>query len=865
MVGRDEIQCLIRSLEALPTLPGVAVSIMRIALQHDRTGEHLLRSMELDPSLAVRILKAANGSSYGREGTITSLDAAAQIMGTGPLRSIVLSCSVMDVFEDRTTPYGLDPAGLWLHSVSTAVYAQTLSRALASVDPREAFLAGLIHDIGKILLCIGLEEDYPGIVSAANTQRIELYQAEIDVLGYEHAQVGAWLLEHWNIPRLYQEVVLNHHRPLEAAFDQERHYLLSCVVAAAHHLSYRHSIGSGGDPLKAPLPPDLLERVPLSRQHIEQATKEVPLLVKKLTKQIDLKPVPLATYYSYLKHANRELGQINQDRESSHYALLQKEKELRGINTMGLALLGCTTTESAVKAIAEGLVTSFAFSRTLCTVYHHDHWEYRAEALREGQEWVCHTSLKKRSHLEEAVPEPESDLPWLHVDLTGKRGPLGYLKVRPGPHSDVPMGKIGLLLASYAKLASEALERIQAYQRIQRLSEDLVRALGRLDREKESVEIEKREKEAILAGLPIGLVLLSKEGIIGFSNPEAQRILRLEEVPGAPREIQRLFPDPELARTMESCLAAGTASTPRECSIPGADPLSMRTLRWFLVPLHKEARAATEVLFVLQDVTQEKELHRRTVESERMASIGELAAATAHNLRSPLGAAKGILELLLEHLSSGGLRVQWTGLAGGEADATDVLKDQLETVVRGVTKCFSVIDDLIDYSRIKGGAAETLRLYELLEGTEALIGDLLRERGIQIEKDLGSDQIFGRKTDLIQVFLSLYSNAYKAMPQGGVLSVKSRPCTTGTGQRPYTEILVSDTGHGIPPESLPRIFDPSFTTSQGAEGTGVGLSLARRILEDHQGTIDVESAIGDGTTFILRIPSAPEGYCAHHE
>lgn len=863
MVGRDEIQCLIRSLEALPTLPGVAVSIMRIALQHDRPGEHLLRSMELDQSLAVRILRAANGSSYGREGTITSLDAAAQIMGTRPLRSIVLSCSVMDVFEDRTAPYGLDPTGLWLHSVSTAVYAQTLSRPLASVDPKEAFLAGLLHDIGKILLCIGLEEDYPGVVSAAHKQGIDLHQAEFDSLGYDHAQVGAWLLEHWNIPRLYQEVVLNHHRPLEEAFDQERHYLLSCIVAAAHSFSYRHSIGSGGDPRKAPLPPDFLERLPLPREHIEQTTKEAPLLVKKLTKQIDLKPVPLATYYSYLKHANRELGQINQDRESSHYALLQKEKELRGINTVGLALLGCTTTESAVKAIAGGLVTSFAFSRTLCTVYHHDHWEYRAEALRDGQEWVCHTSLKKRSRMEEAIPEPEGDQPWLHVDLIGKRGPLGYLKVRPGPHSDVPMGKIGLLLASYAKLASEALERIQAYQRIQDLSEDLVRALGRLEREKESVETEKREKETILAGLPIGLVLLSKEGLVEFSNPEAQRLLDLDGASGAPKEIQRLFPDPELASTVQSCVRAGQASTPREYSIPGADPLSMRTFRWFLVPLTKEARSATELLFVLQDVTQEKELQRRTVESERMASIGELAAATAHNLRSPLGAAKGILELLLEQVSSGALRVQWAG-RGGEADAAGMLKDQLETVVRGVTKCFSVIDDLIDYSRIKGRAAETLRLHELLEGTEALIGDLLRDRGIRIEKDLESDQVFGRKADLIQVFLSLYSNAYKAMPQGGVLTVKSRPYATRRGERPYTEILVSDTGHGIPPESLPRIFDPSFTTSQGAEGTGVGLSLARRILEDHQGRIDVESAVGGGTTFILRIPSAPEGYCAHH-
>ncbi len=858
MVGKDEIKCLIRSLEALPTLPSVAVALMKIALDHSHFKEELLRCIEIDPSITTRILKVANEAIYGREGKVTTLREAVEAIGVRQLRTIVLSSSVMDVFQDRMAPYGSTVRNLWLHSLSTAVHAALFVPHSSSIDPQEAFVAGLIHDIGKLLLCVCLEDEYPKILTRARANNIALHHAELETLGFDHSEVGALVLEQWNLPEILRDVVCNHHRPVEMAFAQERHFVLACVVAVANRYSYEHAIGSGGDPEKASFPATLFERVPLLKERVEQNAKEAPFAVNKLTRLVELSPLPLSTYYSYLKHANRELGHINQDREQQHYVLVQKERELRGINQVGLALLACTTTESAVKVIAEGLVTSFSFSHTLCIVYHNDHWIYRAEAIREGTEWVCHSCLKKRSRVDEEALAPHTEAsPWLHVDLIGKEGPLGYLKVYPGAQCKVPISRLGLVLASYAKLASESLERIKAYQRIQGLSQDLMRAIARIDKEKALVELQKKQKETILAGLPIGLALVTTQRTVELCNPEFQRVLSIQSPIQGYVDLCQLFPDPELPKSMAAAFS-GATEPPREYSVPGPDPFWMKILRWFLVPIRTDAAPVSHVLFVVQDITEEKELQRRTAEAERMASIGELAAATSHNLRSPLGAAKGILELFLDEIDTGALRI--VRGTDDQHDVTAPYRDQLHTAIRGLTRCFSVIEDLIDYSRMRVPHAEVLRLTELLEGTDALIGELLRDRGIRVEKDIQFDTVFGRKADLIQVFLSLYSNAYKAMPQGGVLTVTSRPYRQRSKKdRSHVEILVSDTGHGMAPDVLSRIFDPTFTTAQGPEGTGIGLTLAKRIVEDHRGTIEVESVVGRGTTVVLRLPAAPEG------
>jgi len=240
-----------------------------------------------------------------------------------------------------------------------------------------------------------------------------------------------------------------------------------------------------------------------------------------------------------------------------------------------------------------------------------------------------------------------------------------------------------------------------------------------------------------------------------------------------------------------------------------------------------------------------------------MASIGELAAGTAHNLRSPLGAVKGILELLLEEMEAGTI-LSYVPEDGQAPRPTNAVREQLEIVLKSLNKSFSIIDDLLQFARRPDRPPERIRLAELLEGTEAILGELFQERGIRVEKALTADQVFGRKSDLLQVFLNLYSNAYKAMPRGGKLRVTSRRAPRHPGLPPAVEILVSDTGCGIPAENLDKIFDPFYTTSDRVDGTGLGLSLTRKIVKEHGGSLKVSSSVGKGTDFLLTLSDSPD-------
>jgi signal transduction histidine kinase len=327
--------------------------------------------------------------------------------------------------------------------------------------------------------------------------------------------------------------------------------------------------------------------------------------------------------------------------------------------------------------------------------------------------------------------------------------------------------------------------------------------------------------------------------------------LRKDEEP-----FVKAFPDPMLSKATED-LAQGERFARGETILPIAVDGSERTIQWGLVPVGKQSNGEKALLCILQDVTEERVLQKQLLESARMASVGELAAGTAHNLRSPLGAVKGILELLLEEIDAG--RIACYSTDTETERPTRTVKEQVQIVLKSLDKSFSIIDDLLQFARRPDRPPERIGLRSLLEGTEVLLAELFKERGIRIEKAMEAEDLFGRKADLMQVFLNLYSNAYKAMPEGGVLSIRSRTVVLQPGNIPGTEVMVSDTGHGIPADHLPKIFDPFFTTSDRVEGTGLGLSLSRKMVKEHGGNLEVTSTLGKGTSFRLTLPSYPGG------
>ncbi len=228
----------------------------------------------------------------------------------------------------------------------------------------------------------------------------------------------------------------------------------------------------------------------------------------------------------------------------------------------------------------------------------------------------------------------------------------------------------------------------------------------------------------------------------------------------------------------------------------------------------------------------------RVAQSERLASLGMLAAGVAHEINNPLG---GILAL--------------TALTLEDTKPDDPNRENLEEVLKQTERCRDIVKGLLEFSRQSVINTELVDLNRILQDTLSLISKQAAFFNITLVKDWDPQlpSVMADKSQLQQVFMNILMNAVQAMDERGTVTITTRRGRLGT-----VEAAVSDTGRGIPQEVIDRIFDPFFTTKGSGEGTGLGLSIAYGIITKHHGNIQVESKPGKGTTFTVRLPAAPQ-------
>jgi two-component system sensor histidine kinase PilS (NtrC family) len=275
----------------------------------------------------------------------------------------------------------------------------------------------------------------------------------------------------------------------------------------------------------------------------------------------------------------------------------------------------------------------------------------------------------------------------------------------------------------------------------------------------------------------------------------------------------------------------------------------------------EEASKAGHVL-IFQDVTEVVAMERQLRQSERLAALGEMSANMAHEIRNPLAAISGSVQVLR---------------AGMTAAEVDPERDRLmQIVVRETDRLSGLIQDFLHYARPRPPSFQPVLLDSLVEDVVRLIESALPET-VHLRVEPGSG-IFALAdpSQLTQVLWNLCLNAVQAMPEGGELSVEVRAAAgepaqgLESGRRNgneggareetdpprWAELAVADTGVGIPLEVQEHIFEPFFTTKK--EGSGLGLSTVHRIVESHGGMLQVESEEGRGTTFRIHLPRTEE-------
>lgn len=236
-----------------------------------------------------------------------------------------------------------------------------------------------------------------------------------------------------------------------------------------------------------------------------------------------------------------------------------------------------------------------------------------------------------------------------------------------------------------------------------------------------------------------------------------------------------------------------------------------------------------------------KEQQKQLIEAEKLSMIGQLSSGVAHEINNPMTSIMGYAELSQKILAGEAL----------SADSVKECREFLKIVQDEAVRCQTIVKTLLQFARRQKDEMVKTDILGVLEASLAVAKFHMKRSHIDVKKDFAADlpAIMADPNQLQQVFLNMIINARDAMETGGVLSLKA-----ARGDQDHLEVRFSDTGCGIPDDKLEDIFKPLFTTKEEGKGTGLGLSICQDIVERHHGTIEVASRVGQGTTFVIRLP-----------
>ncbi len=340
----------------------------------------------------------------------------------------------------------------------------------------------------------------------------------------------------------------------------------------------------------------------------------------------------------------------------------------------------------------------------------------------------------------------------------------------------------------------------------------------------------------IVDNLDDALALIDGNGVIQATNRQFARLFDAlpDALPGKPcTEIC-----PAIAPIVSRTLSSGLKSSGRVQMHRVSGETAI--LDVYSIPL-SDADEAQRAVLRLVDVTERLQLEAIVRQNERLAMSSRLAAIVAHEINTPLQSIQNYLYLLRSHGSE------------QSAEFLDLVSDE-------ICRVSGLLRRLLDLHRPGDGSIELIDCNAVIERVLLLLGGALAGNGIHVERSLATQlpRVSGQRDALTQVMLNLVLNAVDAMPYGGVLHITTRSAneTLDRSPIPCVQIIVEDTGPGITPDLQERIFDPFFTTKP--HGSGLGLTVSRQIVEQHGGTLRVQSAPGRGATFIITLPMAAD-------
>lgn len=267
----------VANISTIPTLPIVLDRITSLLKNPQTSAEEIGKAITRDQALASKVLKLVNSAFYGFPGRISTITHAVVILGFSTIKNIVLTASIFEAFkknQDNNAVFDMEQ--FWLHSIACGAAAQTLAKHIGYQDKEECFIGGLIHDIGKIILCHYLPNEFNDLVQHVHKNNTLIYDSEKALFDTTHQEIGGIIVKNWNLPTNLHCAVCYHHIPLKTL----NHYTTIAIVHCADILVRALDFGNGGD-----------MKIPCMADHVWETlklnAKTLPPILEEITEEVE--------------------------------------------------------------------------------------------------------------------------------------------------------------------------------------------------------------------------------------------------------------------------------------------------------------------------------------------------------------------------------------------------------------------------------------------------------------------------------------------------------------------------------------------------------------------------------------------------
>lgn len=260
----QKLQELVSRIENVPTLPQVVGRIMAATQDPKTSAEDVNKIILADQALTAKILKLVNSAFYGFPRKIGTITEAVVILGFGTIRNLAITASVFHSFGKQGKGK-FDREAFWKHCTGVGAVSRIVARKLNLPNREDVFVAGLLHDLGKVVLDQYFHKDFLVALNLVEQRGCSLYEAEKEIFGVSHAEVGRWLAEHWNMPEFLTLAIGYHHEPEKASEE----YSIVPLVHIANSVARYKGIGNGGDSTKPPIRKEALARLSFKKDLLD--------------------------------------------------------------------------------------------------------------------------------------------------------------------------------------------------------------------------------------------------------------------------------------------------------------------------------------------------------------------------------------------------------------------------------------------------------------------------------------------------------------------------------------------------------------------------------------------------------------------